>query len=107
MASTLNNLANLHSELKLYDEAEKEYKEALAVYRELAKKSPEKYEPDVAKTLTSLAFLHSPSSSILRRIFGKLFSPRMSEQLRLAKAERGEALAIAEKYPDNPDCKKT
>jgi tetratricopeptide (TPR) repeat protein len=62
LAKTLNNLANLHSELhKLcgYVEAEKEYEKALEIYREFATSSPADYQPNLAKTLNNLALLHS------------------------------------------------
>jgi len=50
---------NIHSDLNRYREAEREYGEALEIRRELAKKVPEKYLPDVATTLNNLAILHS------------------------------------------------
>ena len=59
VARTLNNLANLRSDTHDFKAAEEEYQEALAIYRELAKTTPEAYLPDVAMTLNNLANLHS------------------------------------------------
>ena len=59
VATTLNNLANLHRVTHYFKAAEKEYQEALAIYRKLAKTTPEAYLPDVAMTLNNLANLHS------------------------------------------------
>ncbi len=58
VAATLNNLANLHRNTHDFEAAEKEYQEALAIYRKLAKNAPEAYLPDVAMTLNNLANLH-------------------------------------------------
>ena len=58
VAGTLNNLALLHSGTHNFKVAKKEYREALAKYRELAKTTPEAYLPDVATTLNNLAVLH-------------------------------------------------
>ena len=46
----------LHS-LNDFDKARQHYEEALRMYRELANKNPEKYLPDVAKTLNRLGVL--------------------------------------------------
>ncbi len=59
VALTLNNLGNLHSDLKNYASAEKEYREALEIYRRLAATNPEAFESDVATTLLNLGTLHS------------------------------------------------
>ncbi len=58
VAGTLNNLAVLHYYTHDFEAAEKEYQEALAIYRKLAKTTPEAYLPDVAGTLNNLATLH-------------------------------------------------
>jgi tetratricopeptide (TPR) repeat protein len=58
VATTLNNLAILHSEQNNNDEALKEYEEALQIYRALAETNPNTYMPDVAMTLNNLAVLH-------------------------------------------------
>ena len=58
MATTLNNLANLHSDLERYEEAEKEYKESLEIRRGLANTNPETYMGDVSMSLNNLAALH-------------------------------------------------
>ena len=59
VAMTLNNLAVLHSVTHDFKAAEKEYQEALEIYKELARTTPEVYLPDVATTLNNLANLHS------------------------------------------------
>nr|HQU86589.1 tetratricopeptide repeat protein [Pyrinomonadaceae bacterium] len=58
-AGTLNNLANLHQAQNRYDEALREYEEALTIYRKLAETNPNTYLPFVALTLNNLAVLHS------------------------------------------------
>ena len=58
VATTLNNIGNMHCDLTHYDEAEKEYKEALKIYRELAETNRDAYIADVAMTLNNLAILH-------------------------------------------------
>ena len=58
-AMTLNNLAILHSDQNRYEEALKEYEEALQIRRQLAEANPHTYLPDVAMTLNNLANLHS------------------------------------------------
>ncbi len=59
VATTLNNLANLHSDKNEFPQALEKYEEALKIYRELAKENPRTYLPDVAMTLNNLAVLHS------------------------------------------------
>ena len=87
---------DIHSDLNRYDEAEREYGEALAIRRELAEKVPEKYLPLVAGTLNGLGILHNDRK-------------RYDE----AEREYGEALAIrrelAKKVPEKylPDAAKT
>ncbi len=58
VATTLNNLAALHDDLKRYTEAEEEYKKALEIRRKLAAANPDAYNGDVAMTLNNLAALH-------------------------------------------------
>jgi len=58
VASTLNDLAILHQITNRYEAAEKEYIEALQIYRELASANPVVYRPGVARTLNNLAVLH-------------------------------------------------
>ncbi|NHQ60588.1 tetratricopeptide repeat protein [Chlorobium sp. BLA1] len=58
-ATTLNNLAILQKAKNDYGTAEEGYKEALAVYRQLAETNPQTYLPDVAMTLNNLAVLQS------------------------------------------------
>jgi|GEM_PF-2661533 len=80
-------LGEIHCALNRCQEAEREYGEALSIYRELAKKVPEKYLSYVANTLNNLANLHE-------------------DQNRYGEGEReyGEALSIyrelAEKVPE-------
>jgi len=57
-ATTLNNLAVLHSDQNRDDEALREYEEALAIYRKLAETNPHTFLPFVAMTLNNLAVLH-------------------------------------------------
>ena len=77
VATTLNNLANLHSVTHDFEAAEKEYQEALGIRRELAKTTPEAYLPNVAMTLNNLANLH-----------------RNTHDFEAAETEYQEALAI-------------
>lgn len=49
--------ARLLQSLNDFDKARQHYEEALRLYRELANKNPEKYQPDVAKTLNNLGIL--------------------------------------------------
>lgn len=58
ISNTLNNLANVHSEMNDYDSAAKEHDEALKIRRDLAEKNPYVYLPGVAMTLNNLAILH-------------------------------------------------
>ena len=80
-------LGEIHCALNRCQEAEREYGEELSIYRELAKKVPEKYLSYVANTLNNLANLHE-------------------DQNRYGEGEReyGEALSIyrelAEKIPE-------
>ena len=57
VAMTLNNLANLQSDLHQYDKAEENYTEASRISRDLAEVNPEAYLPVVAGTLNNLANL--------------------------------------------------
>lgn len=59
VATTLNNLANLHSANSEFLEALEYYEESLKICRDLAKENPQSYLPDVAMTLNNLAVLHS------------------------------------------------
>jgi len=56
---TLNNLGNLRRVQNRMDDARQAYQEVLKTYRELARKNPETYLPDVAMTLNNLGILHS------------------------------------------------
>ena len=57
VAMTLNNLANLHSNLNRFEMAEDEYKEALEIYRKLAEANPDAFLPYVGGTLFNIALL--------------------------------------------------
>jgi len=57
VATTLNNLAVLHSDKNEFPQALEKYEEALKIYRKLAKENPRTYLPDVAMTLNNLANL--------------------------------------------------
>ena len=87
VANTLNNLAVLHYDTQRLDLAEKEYTEALDIFRYLAKKNPKVYDGDVASTLNNLAVLHYDT-----------------QRLDLTEKEHTEALDIyrclAERNPD-------
>jgi tetratricopeptide (TPR) repeat protein len=59
VAMTLNNLGNLHREQNRMDDARQALEEALKIRRQLARRNPETYLPDVATTLINLGNLHS------------------------------------------------
>jgi hypothetical protein len=65
MATTLNNLANLHSDKNEMAIAEQEYQEALQIYQELAVENPRSFLQYVATTLNNLAVLHSNKNEIV------------------------------------------
>lgn len=58
MAATLNNLAVFTWECPLPFSGGREYEEALAIYRRLARKNPDVFEADMAMTLVNRAYLH-------------------------------------------------
>jgi tetratricopeptide (TPR) repeat protein len=58
VAATLNNLANLYSDIQRLQEAEEAYQEALTIRRQLAQANPLAYLPTVATILHNLALLH-------------------------------------------------
>lgn len=58
-ATTLNNLGLLRSDQNDFKNALRSYKEALDIYRELARESPQTYLPYVATTLNNLGNLQS------------------------------------------------
>ncbi len=58
LAAILNNLGILHSSLKQYSVAEKEYNEALVIYREFATQNPEMYRSNIVEVLINLGNLH-------------------------------------------------
>ncbi len=60
-ATTLNNLAVLHSDKNEYEQAQNEYEEALTIYRQLAEVNPASYLPDVAITLINLSIFYLQS----------------------------------------------
>src|SRR5262249_5300607 len=57
IAMTLNNLALLDADQNRPEAARNGYDEALKIYRELAQKNPDTYQPDVAMTLNNLGNL--------------------------------------------------
>lgn len=65
VATTLNNLANLHSVTNNYPVAEKEYTEALKKYRDLADKNHNVFLPKITMTLNNLANLHRDTNNLL------------------------------------------
>lgn len=58
VADILNNLAGMHWNNNQLDVAESELEEALRIYIELEKDSPNTYLANIAKTLNNLAILH-------------------------------------------------
>lgn len=58
VADCLSTLAVLHREIGYYDEAEREFQEALTIYRSLANTTSGEYLDDVARVLTNLGSLH-------------------------------------------------
>ncbi len=58
-AMFLNNLGVIYSNNGFFDEAEKNYTEALDKYRKIAETNPAAYLPDVAGTLNNLGNLYS------------------------------------------------
>ncbi len=62
VATTLNNLANLHTKKNEFPQALEKYEEALTIRRELAEENPRVNLPDVATTLNNLANLHSKNN---------------------------------------------
>jgi tetratricopeptide (TPR) repeat protein len=56
-AATLNNLGNLQRDQNGYSVAQESYKEALTIWRELARVNPQTYLSDVATTLNNLGNL--------------------------------------------------
>ena len=87
IAGTYHNFGYCLYEINHFKEAEKEYQEALKIYRDLAATTLDAYLPGVAQTLNNLATLH-----------------RNTNQLELAEKEYQEALIIyrdlAAKSPD-------
>jgi len=59
IALTLNNLANVHSDVNEYRKALEEYEEALEIRRKLEEEKPNIYLVNVAATLNNLAILHA------------------------------------------------
>ncbi|MHA1931110.1 MAG: tetratricopeptide repeat protein, partial [Promethearchaeota archaeon] len=58
-AHILKVLGNLYSDLGRFEEAEHAYTGALVIYRELADKNPDAYNPDVAMTQNNLGTLYA------------------------------------------------
>ena len=66
VATTLNNLALLQSDLHQYDKAEENYTEALRIYRDLAEVNPDAYRIHYAIVLGCISYMY-----ILKREFIK------------------------------------
>ena len=64
IAGTYYNLGYYLRNINHFKEAEKEYQEALKIYRDLAAKSPDAYQPYVAGTLNNLALLHADTNQL-------------------------------------------
>lgn len=58
VAINLNNLANLYSNIQLFDVAESFYKESLEIRKRIAKNNTQAYEIDVASSMNNLALLY-------------------------------------------------
>jgi len=65
VASTLNNLAKLHSDIGNSLIAFEEYDEALEIFRSLSVSNPQAYLPDDVQSLNNLAKLHSDTGNSL------------------------------------------
>ena len=91
LATTLNNLGNLHSDLTRYDEAEKEYNVALKLRRELAKTNRDAYIADVAMTLNNLGNLLKNLTCYDEA--EKKFNEALKIYLELAKTNRNAYIA--------------
>ena len=59
MATTLNNLGTVQSDLGEPEAAKESYNEALEIYRRLAKENPAAYDQYVATTLNNLGTVQS------------------------------------------------
>jgi tetratricopeptide (TPR) repeat protein len=86
VAGTLNNLANLHSDIKDYGPVLEEYEESLKLYRGLARREPDAFLPYVAGILNNLAALHYAT---------KDYGPALAEYEEALRIRRG----LAEKEP--------
>jgi tetratricopeptide (TPR) repeat protein len=64
VATTLNNLAVLHSDINEIGSALSEHAEALEIRRELAKQNPTTFLPYLAATLNNLANLHQNTNEM-------------------------------------------
>ncbi|MFM7439261.1 MAG: tetratricopeptide repeat protein [Snowella sp.] len=84
LATTLNNLAILHSDRNELAIAEAEYQEALQIYRTLAEENPRSFLPNVAVTLINLS----------------IFYLQVEPETSITLAE--EVLEIAQQFPDLP-----
>ena len=65
VATTLNNLAVLHTNKNEIAIAEQEYQEALQIYQELVVENSRSFLPNVAMTLNNLANLHSNKNELV------------------------------------------
>ena len=59
-----NKLANLYNDSGRVKEAEQNYLQAFAIYRQLAGAYPAAYQPDLATTLNSLANLYGKTQRV-------------------------------------------
>ncbi|MCI5178651.1 MAG: hypothetical protein D3911_04875 [Candidatus Electrothrix sp. AW3_4] len=79
VATTLNNLAILHSKTGEYSLALKEYQEALKLYSRLAADQPKAFLPYVANILNNMGLLHSDTGE---------YSPALKEYEEALKIKR-------------------
>src|SRR5665647_2551197 len=64
VARTLNNLAILHANREILDQAETGFIEALKIYRDLAQSNPQIFMPEMAMTLSNLAHVHMETDNL-------------------------------------------
>ena len=93
LAGSLNNLANILSEVGRSGEALEAVQEAVGLYRELVEASPAAYTPDLAMSLNNLANIlkekgqYEEALNVFTEGFDRFSSPALRSQLLLARAE--------------------
>lgn len=82
LANTINNLADLCTNLELYDEARANYEEALSIREKLAEDNPIIYSKDVAQSIADIARLDCATHSYSESIDGYQKAQRILESLK-------------------------